>query len=556
MKATRSVIALLVLACTFTAGAQSVSKAVGSDVQLGTAREHLARWQVAAAERIFRQVLDSEPENAGALTGLGLVSVLRLDYATALGFLTRALEITEDDPETLAGMVWLYSRAEIPEQSRIAYRRLQRCVESREHAFQILARTPVDLRRFSDTDRFITTLNDRYPGTPSILTALAHIHARNGDERTCRERVHDALAIEPNHVPALELLVSLEAKKGRRGEAERLCVKILALDPCHIETRQALCQLRIERPVSSRALSDANRARLLKARGLIGDGRLQEARAPLRKVVESAPDHFEARILYGGLCLSLDRIAAALRFGRRAVKSHPEDMLGHLLLAQALLAKHHAERVRIGGKDWARRYAGRSSPEVKGVDELFPDYPWLTPTERRVVDNATYPARRFLHRLEAAGTLHAILPLYRRITDLPGFDHLEGKSTFDQRPWTSVRGASGRKAATGVETLWDTAHFGFSVVAHELGHQIFLYGLEFRQRWKVTDLFRRAVAKERTLDAYSKSSASEYFAQSYEAFVSRDKRPGLAPSMRHTRSELRAKDYPMFAFLSRITSGN
>ena len=61
------------------------------------ADRHLAASDLDAAERIYRQVVESDPRNAIAVVGLARVAEARGDLATAVEVATRALAIDPDD---------------------------------------------------------------------------------------------------------------------------------------------------------------------------------------------------------------------------------------------------------------------------------------------------------------------------------------------------------------------------------------------------------------------------------------------------------------------------
>jgi hypothetical protein len=95
------------------------------------------------------------------------------------------------------------------------------------------------------------------------------------------------------------------------------------------------------------------------------------------------------------------------------------------------------------------------------------------------------------------------------------------------------------------------ATFCFDTMAHEVAHQVHLFGFAQRERTEIKRMYERAMRDGRTLDYYAASNETEYFAQGVEAFVALGKRPGRQVTHGHTRFELARRDPELYRFLQR-----
>ncbi len=73
-----------------------------SDQALRTAKRHHQAGNLAAAEKIYRQILDQEPNDSEALRLLGIVENQRGNFDAAIDLIGRAIRIKPDDSKRSA----------------------------------------------------------------------------------------------------------------------------------------------------------------------------------------------------------------------------------------------------------------------------------------------------------------------------------------------------------------------------------------------------------------------------------------------------------------------
>jgi hypothetical protein len=229
-----------------------------------------------------------------------------------------------------------------------------------------------------------------------------------------------------------------------------------------------------------------------------------------------------------------------------------------LLLAFALLAPARARAQEDASASFhglaveeSRRSAAASADDaLPPPSEADRDAAIRTIVSRLVARGVSAPAaaraRRTIREMLAPGDGRAarnlarqnvwlfIVPQDQRLTDLPEFASLRGRTTHDGRPWEEVRGVGHMDIPGGrigvafpEEDLLNTAvdpakgYPGLFVLVHELSHCIQDLGLPSDLYARTLQVYDAAMARpERTgLGLYADSNAHENFAQAASAYL-------------------------------------
>ena len=238
----------------------------------------------------------------------------------------------------------------------------------------------------------------------------------------------------------------------------------------------------------------------------------------------------------------------------RLLRRYPGNATCHFLAYEALkrkvMSKHRIQTLPVF-QFLQKLYFQRGISE-KTARRFFVGYEQLSPWEKRVLRAAAYPFARYIPRLLKKGIRHYILPLDKRLSELPGKFALANQATPDGRRFGDIRGMTDKNAISGRETIWNMYVFHYATVVHEIAHQVHMYALPHHLQEKIQRLYRQALRKKRYLDYYAALSVFEYFAQGVEAYFSLFKRPGTGPTACHTRWELKEKDPKLYRLLEKI----
>lgn len=166
------------------------------------------------------------------------------------------------------------------------------------------------------------------------------------------------------------------------------------------------------------------------------------------------------------------------------------------------------------------------------------------------------PSLAYLPFLARLGFTYTVPPLHRDLTDALNNPFFRTGTTFDNRQWMDIRGAGGNHAAASIEYVERGSHQERVVLLHEYVHQWHGAVLTDSEVRRIRELYHLAMANSRTLDYYASNNESEFFAQSYEAYLTPVKVHPLNHKAMNTRSDLIAKDPELFAFLDTLITRN
>ena len=243
---------------------------------------HLGAGRIADAERLFRSVLSSNPDDAAANHGLGLISVRRGRPHDALKLLTAALQANPAE-----GQHW-FSFAE------------------------------------------------------ALLLTGASSDARNILDRAASRGLNGPEAMELRarigHAEAIQQAVACQ-KAGRLEEALRILQLVLAEAPDHIDALHMMGVLAIQEERMETAVEWINRAMAQNdaiasfhsnlGSAFAGLGRHQEAIRSLRRAIELDPDYFDARNNLANVLMEDGQLDAALAQHQDNIRRMPGHAVAH-----------------------------------------------------------------------------------------------------------------------------------------------------------------------------------------------------------------------------------
>jgi tetratricopeptide (TPR) repeat protein len=396
---------------------------------------------------------------------------------------------------------------------------------------------------------------------------------RQEDPTTAWDAFRSVRALDKGQVEGLLGLGQAHLMMGRAETSQAYAEAVMRLDHEAQEAMSLLVRSRIRARQFELAARSAEgfcarvqdpSAALLASLGsaLFRVQRTEEAASAYLQVVARDPRNAEAHLRLGsGLSaprhveiddelaavvgqLRQREFAAATARLRSLLAHDPGNPVLHRLLGEALYQEKAEASMANNDAAYRRLSIALPRPVVdrRKLARFIPAYPTLTGSRRLVVERAASLFSSRLDKLLTVGARHDLLLEVDRTTDAPGRSSLRGKRTFDGRVWDDVRGIGGLKAATGIEALDDAAQFGFDTLAHEIAHQVHYYAIPYRDRVRIRQLYKSAMAAGRCLDYYAASNEAEYFGQGVEAFACLAKRPGGETTHGHTRFELMRVD--------------
>ena len=237
----------------------------------------------------------------------------------------------------------------------------------------VLARTGACLRQNGDhdvaRDRLLEAL-DLDPGHHWILSELAESERAMGNAAEARSRYREALAANPDDHWCRGHLAQLEAEEGNADEAVKLYREILTQQPKTAWAKVELAQVLTDKDASESAVLCASALdddpTYPWAHAQLGNlarrsGKLEVARDHFRQALEGAPDAPWVLHELADICRHLGRMEEAYAHLERARAMDPYDATTYGYFADLL------------------RHEGKTGPAIANLEkavELDPEYAW------------------------------------------------------------------------------------------------------------------------------------------------------------------------------------
>jgi tetratricopeptide (TPR) repeat protein len=251
--------------------------AVNSDEQIELALERHQAGDLGGAEKIYRQILDREPNHGDALHFLGVVAGQRGKFDEAVDLVGRATRVKPDDPD----------------------------------AWRTLAALLADRGRFDEAIVHYRKALELLGDEAEIHRDLGSVLAAGGQLDAAAESLEKAIQLNPNDARAHNELGSVRTRQNRFEEAIAECSQAIAVQSGFSEAHRNLGDALRGKGMATEALAAYSRAIELKpdfARAHFDvaevhrlGGRIDEALAAYRRALHFKPDYFEALNNLGNL---------------------------------------------------------------------------------------------------------------------------------------------------------------------------------------------------------------------------------------------------------------
>lgn len=178
------------------------------------AQMQLELGQSEAAAREAELALDLDPRLAAAWATRGRVMLAAGQAQQALADYHRALAYAPDDRELLLQIAELYRQLQQPDRSLTSLQTLAETYapgEEPQQVLQLLGLAYAGLGRYDDAAEQYALALRRGPAGADLLAQLADAQAHCGRPTDALRTTQQALALEPQHAPSLQLLSHLES---------------------------------------------------------------------------------------------------------------------------------------------------------------------------------------------------------------------------------------------------------------------------------------------------------------------------------------------------------
>lgn len=302
---------------------------IEESLQIGI--EHHRRGDLAAAEAIYRQILQIDPNHHATLNLFGMLAGQMQRFDDATRCFEHAIGVEPNIPEYSINLANTY----------LAQRRFENAIHCCRHAIALAPRTVAA--------HFIMG---------KALYRLGRLDA-------AADCLRQTVALQPDHSTALRGLGAVERDRKRFKEAVAAFEKVVELSPQNPLSQYELSAALIDDRQYDRALEVSERALALKpdyleahfSRGtaLLGLERYDEAIRQLEQVASAKPNIAKVVWNLGIACCRAQRFNEGIAHCRRAVALEPNSPESHNYLGTALHATgrideaigHYLEALRL-----------------------------------------------------------------------------------------------------------------------------------------------------------------------------------------------------------------
>ena len=326
---------------------------------------HLDAGRVDSAERLFRSVLKSEPNNPEANHALGTLVVRQGKPQSALSYLNAALQADPQQGQHWFSFVEALLMAGAAGDARtILERAVARGFSTPEIAALKLRIDCAELYRvaldhhaagrLNEAEKFYTAVLRADPGHVESLYMLGQLAARTERVQVGLQLIREAIRLKGD-IPAFHCsLGDVLAECGEVNEAMQAFQHALALQPAFPEAQTGLGNMYRSRGDVEAAMAQfdaviAGGVNTVKAHNSLGAllfdiGRRSEAIAHLTEALRQRPDFAEAHNNLGNALLEGGRLDEAAHHYREAIRHRPDmaaawSNLGSSLKAQGRITE-------------------------------------------------------------------------------------------------------------------------------------------------------------------------------------------------------------------------
>lgn len=334
---------------------------------LRQALERFNAKDIAATERLCREVLQHTPDDADALHLLGVVRLIRGDPRGAASFISRALDTRPHDTVMLENLGVAYLASPEPARAEALFLKARALGASHASLYMRLGLAHGAQGKLGEAVSALRTAHNLSPGDADIHLNLCNALAEYGRTEEALDCYRKLLASQPDHAAAHYNLGNLYRSAGRLEEAVASFRQALAIASNDPDTHNNLGlvyeqQGRLDDAVLSFQQALSLNADHVQARNNLGNvlraqGRLQEAMTCYEHALAIWPDHADAYINLGTVRTEQGRYSEALDLFERALRLNPQNVeahynIGSLLKLQGRAADsiaHYRRALDLGG---------------------------------------------------------------------------------------------------------------------------------------------------------------------------------------------------------------
>jgi tetratricopeptide (TPR) repeat protein len=330
------------------------------------------------AEKICREIIESQPENIDALLLLGMLFYNYKEYDIAITYIQKILDFNSDNIYALFNLGNIYEKKGQPDTAITYFKKAITINPHFSDAYYNLALILETQGKLEEAEQYYKKTLELEPDSADACNNLGNILVKIGKANESIPYLRKALQLRPDYLSAYNNLGIAFKEQKRYDEAADCFYRVIKLNPGLADAYLNLGIVFKEKGQINDAVAFFQKAIKLKPDfadgyynlGIVSKekGHVNDAVAHFQKTIELNPDSADA---YNNLAILSEeegKVAEALSLFKKALKINPHDAEIHWNMSFALLKSGDLQ------EGW-RKYDWRFL--VKGFEQrYFPQPRW------------------------------------------------------------------------------------------------------------------------------------------------------------------------------------
>ena len=382
-------------------------------IRLMLGQSYAKTGEDAAAQRIFREIVDENPNGSYATQALHRLANLHWERYQFREAILQCKQILKQHPDTTAAATAAYLVAQYEQ----AEGKSDDAMESYKYFLDTFPTSPyrttavnrliqlyITNRRYAEAEKLIQERMQQYPDDNTLLVQLAELYQKQNDYPKALELYRKAIKQNPNNTNLRQKLGALYAETGKTDQAVAEWKKLVTTGANRPDRHQQLGTIYLSHKMYPEAIAAYQQAIRLNPQDSYLYTQLAAAYKIQGKVREAADVYIDA-LQRVGLERSQRELIwnAMLEIYEGAQHKPLQEQLIALVQKQRLQSGHHPHSVMTLGE--LLFYAGKATQALESFTYLYRSYPTHT--------DATL--ERYARILERNGNLQASADFYKAL---------------------------------------------------------------------------------------------------------------------------------------------
>lgn len=223
---------------------KNASSLVATKSHVNTGSDLLQRGLLDDAEHEFRLALEADPNDLGALSGLGQVEAARGKFSEAVPYLERATRVSSQMVSAFRSLGDVYAATGDPNRAATAYRQAVALAPADIDMKLLLAHSLMEIGEYPEArDACASAIRLAKGNAPALAQSyrqLGEVHSHEGRIPEAMATLYKASELSPRNVDIARGLALCAVRGGLYAEAVAAYYRILQLTPLDVSAKKQL----------------------------------------------------------------------------------------------------------------------------------------------------------------------------------------------------------------------------------------------------------------------------------------------------------------------------